>query len=370
MMLIRFNYRHMLVWACLCVTVFGRPSDEFEFRGHTGPQDFAVAYRLFVPPAYAPPQRLPIVITLHGVGENGTDNVQHIENYPIAEIWAEDSVQSTYPCFVASPQLPSGTWTGFGWDMDTYNQSDYALSGPLATVMDLLDSLKREFCIDTNRIYLTGLSIGGFGAWDLATRFPSVFAAVIPQSGAADTSRAESVAHLPVWAFHGALDNVVPPEGSRNMIAALTKARGENAVYTHCRAGDCAGMSRSQIDSAVAAGADFLYTEYEDESHIMWDRSYREPQLADWLFSKSRGNDSPIRSREHLRLSATRGKVPKESKILSLGRRAGSDIESGATVFDMRGRYLDQIRETASLCIFRTVKRDCFVPRSGVSYLP
>jgi predicted esterase len=168
----------------------------------------------------------------------------------------------------------------------------------MLTVTDILDSLLREFSIDTNRLYVTGLSMGGYGTWDVITRFPDKFAAAIPVCGAGDSSKAASIKHIPIWDFHGALDNTVPVAGSRKMIAALENA-GDTIVYTHCHNGNCTGLPVAVIAEKIQYGAKHLYTEYESGGHSIWNEAYNTVFLLPWTFSQSKTQVSTSTGREY-----------------------------------------------------------------------
>lgn len=138
-------------------------------------------------------------------------------------------------------------------------------SVPLRMVMELLPALEKEFpAIDVRRRYVTGISMGGLGVWDLLARRPDWFAAAVPISGGADVQTAGVVAPIPIWAFHGAQDGTVRPDRSRNMIAALWNL-----------------------------GAEPRYTEYPDEGREVWSRAYSESELLPWLFSQRRSTSRP-----------------------------------------------------------------------------
>ena len=128
---------------------------------------------------------------------------------------------------------------------------------PMQLFIQLLDKVLKEYPIDPARIYVTGVSMGGFGTWDLLARFPTRFAAAVPICGGGDESTAAKIKHVPIWAFHGALDHTVPPEKSRSMIQALQRAGGLPG-----------------------------YTEYPDIEHNSWVWAYRDPHLMVWLFKQ------------------------------------------------------------------------------------
>ena len=249
----------------------GQPSIVATFiaRSHTY-QGTTLPYRLFIPSPYDSLKPYPVVLALHGSGEAGSDNLAQISNWRLATSWADPVNQAKYPCFVVAPQCPlTGSWTG----------------GILATANDILDSLAREFSIDTNRRYITGLSMGGFGTWEAIARFPGRFAAAIPMSGGGYPGWAADFIGTPIWDFHGALDPTVPVQDSRDMIDAL-HSLGRSVVYTHCHNTDCSGLPDSLIAMYVASHADLFYTEYQNGGHTIWDQSYDYPFLFPWVFDQ------------------------------------------------------------------------------------
>lgn len=129
----------------------------------------------------------------------------------------------------------------------------------LSLVLDLIKELESSYSIDINRRYVLGQSMGGFGTFAILTMQPNMFAAAVPVCGGGDESKAAQIAHIPIWAFHGELDQAVRVERSRNMIAALTKAGGKPK-----------------------------YTEYKGEGHTIWTSVVMEPDLLGWMFSQKR----------------------------------------------------------------------------------
>ena len=221
------------------------------------------AYQVFVPSA-ALPRPLPVVLFLHGSGERGDDGEKQTQAGlgPYVRAHAAD-----FPALVVFPQSPEGE----SWEGDTATMA-------LAT----LDAATAEFDGDRSRTSLTGMSRGGYGTWSLALREPTRFAALVPVCGgitppgsrpdldnlyvvstrtAADpfADAARRLRDIPSWIFHGALDDVVPPEQSRRMHAALRDA-----------------------------GADVRYTEFPDANHNSWDAAYRTEALWPWLFAQRR----------------------------------------------------------------------------------
>lgn len=197
-------------------------------------------YWLHVPAAALtePTRRWPLLIFLHGSGERGTDmELVKVHGPPKHAARGDD-----LPYFVASPQLPEGE----SW------RSEH--------VMPMLDALLRDWPIDPARIYLTGLSLGGEGTWRIAAEHPHRFAAIAPVCGWFDPERACTLRDMPVWAFHGDKDDVVPADASRAMVAALQA---------------CGGTPRLTI--------------YPGVGHDAWNPAYADPALTDWLFAHRAG---------------------------------------------------------------------------------
>lgn len=222
-------------------------------------------YQVFVPAARFRSGKPPVVLFLNGSGERGSDGVKQTTAGlgPYLRQHAD-----TFPAVVVFPQAPDETeWT--------------EVAGPIAFAT--LDAAMNEFNGDPDRVSLTGMSMGGYGTWELAMQQPARFAALVPVCGgitvdwtdarpglrahsvgnAADpfAAAAQRLKDIPVWIFHGGQDNVVPPSQSRRMEAALK-----------------------------AAGArDARYTEFPDANHNSWDATYAYAPMWDWLFAQRRG---------------------------------------------------------------------------------
>ncbi len=211
-------------------------------------------YRLLIPD-HAQHQRFPLVLFLHGVGERGTDNEAQL-------LWgvmsfATDQAMTAYPSIVVAPQCPPDQyWANFGENEKT---NDLKLlpkpTKPMELLLGLIEQLVQDYPIDTNRIYITGLSMGGFGTFDALERCPNLFAAAVPVCGGGDNSKAASIAHVPIWVFHGADDGTVDPGYSAGMVAAL-----------------------------MNAGARPGFTLYPSVGHFSWLAAYSDPLMMAWLF--------------------------------------------------------------------------------------
>ncbi|MBN1481158.1 T9SS type A sorting domain-containing protein [candidate division KSB1 bacterium] len=268
--------------------------DKFEKRQHSY-AGTTLPYRLCPPDFYDPGKVYPLVLCLHGAGERGTDNQIHIDVHRMATSWADSANQKKYPCFVVAPQCPENNrWADADWSPGFHRIAQVPVSNEVLTVLDLIDSLITEFSVDTNRLYITGLSMGGQGTWDMLARYPTKFAAAVPMSGGGDSTRALHMKHIPIWVFHGEKDTTVPVSASRQMVQAMENQH-LTAIYTHCRAGDCTGLSDDEIAAAIAADARLLYTEWQNAGHVMWAESYDFPYLFPWVFAQNKQtNPEPV----------------------------------------------------------------------------
>lgn len=219
-------------------------------------------YQVFVPAGHGR-GRMPVILFLHGSGERGEDNQLQMKVGlpPHLRKHLDD-----FPAIVVIPQAPAET----EWTQE---------AGTIALAS--LDASMKEFDGDPDRVYLTGLSMGGYGTWELALQQPQRFAALVPICGGLTVDWtdqrpgmvAHSVAnapdpfaeaarrlkHVPAWIFHGGKDDLVPPVQSRRMEAALKQA-----------------------------GGDVRYTEFPDANHNSWDPAYATPELWTWLFQQHR----------------------------------------------------------------------------------
>lgn len=201
-------------------------------------------YLLFLPKNYSPNTAVhwPAILFLHGIGESGTNVWAAAKHGPVKFI----EKHPDFPFILVAPQCAAGQkWSD-------------------QLVLKILDDVVSRYAVDTNRIYLTGLSMGGFGVWSLATTYPERFAAVAPVCGGGDTlgfivctSRGKGAAlrNLPFWAFHGAKDAIVPVSESERMVAAL-KAHG------------CTNVK---------------LTIYPQTDHDAWTETYNNAALYDWF---------------------------------------------------------------------------------------
>jgi predicted peptidase len=209
-------------------------------RVHKDADGKVAKYVLFVPHGYKGDKAYPLILFLHGSGETGTDGKKQAT---VGLAPAIKKREKEFPFFAVFPQSQKRTWRA--------NTDD----GKRA--LAILEEVEKEYKIDGKRIYLTGLSMGGFGTWDFAFAKPNKWAAIVPICGGGDPSKAAKIKGIPCWCFHGDADKAVKVEFSRKIIAALKEA-----------------------------GADPKYTEYPDVGHNSWDKAYATKELYEWLLKQ------------------------------------------------------------------------------------
>lgn len=199
-------------------------------------------YLLYLPEGYETADKeWPLILFLHGAGDSGNDlsRVRRAGLPPVVER------KEDFPFLVVAPQSP-----GRGWNPETLGA--------------LLDEVVAQNRVDKDRIYLTGLSMGGFGTWSLAAAHPERFAAIAPICGGGDPKQAGRLKGLPIWAFHGAKDPTVPLERSEEMVRAIKEA-----------------------------GGDVRFTVYPEAKHDAWTETYNNPELYEWFLQHRRGATEP-----------------------------------------------------------------------------
>lgn len=239
------------------------PVDQYTEQSIVDAQGQIHRYRLLFPAGYDQQagQQYPLVLFLHGAGERGDDNVAQLKHG--AAEFARADRQAEYPCFVLVPQVAKEQrWVDADWShaqgKGTFPDSPSpAYAAAIAAVKSWIDSGR----VDPTRVYVTGLSMGGYGTWYAAAASNEIFAAAVPICGGGDPTWAKRYAGMPIWAFHGTEDKAVPVGRSREMIEAL-KSEGHKPTA--------------------------MYTEYEGGGHDVWTQTYRRDDLFRWLFSQQR----------------------------------------------------------------------------------
>lgn len=256
--------------AAFALSAMGGIEDRTEARTFTGAGGKVLNYRWAekTPTGGGP---VPLVFFFHGAGERGDNNVSQL-HHGVADIVAWLDANEAGFKFVAG-QVPVGKrWVEVDWGA-TSHEMPAEPSETMGLVLELMDSLLADPATDTNRVYATGISMGGYGTWDIICRRPEVFAAALPICGGADLAQAPKLAHMPIWTFHGSKDTSVPVSRSRSMMSALW-----------------------------AAGSDAHYWEHPDAPHNVWTRTYQNGEVLTWFFAQTKsassggggGGDTPI----------------------------------------------------------------------------
>lgn len=184
-------------------------------------------------------ERWPLILFLHGAGERGED-LERVKVHGVPKIVEE---REDFPFIVVSPQCPENTW----WSPED--------------LVALLEEMVARYPVDEERLYLTGLSMGGYGTWSLALQQPGRFAAIAPICGGGNPHLVARIKHVPAWVFHGARDSVVPLQKSEEMVEALR-----------------------------ACGGKVRFTIYPEADHDSWTETYDNPELYEWFLSHRQGN--------------------------------------------------------------------------------
>lgn len=260
----------------------------FSVRAHTH-AGFTLPYRLFVPERYNPGHPYPVVLVLHGAGKIGDDNESHL-NHKVA-LWADNDIQRDYPSIIIAPQCPRG----YSWTSKEVRTA----------IFDMIDTLGGAYSINQRKIYISGGSMGGSGAWVLPTYRPYQFTAAIPISGGNMPAKAALISHLSFWVIHGRVDDVVPVERSRRMISAFERL-GRTCVYTHCHlmTDDCAGMTGESIRTEIDKGATLLYSEYPHERHGIAAIHFGNANVFRWLYQQEKPDAWFVADEMHSHISS------------------------------------------------------------------
>ncbi|PHR87152.1 MAG: phospholipase [Blastopirellula sp.] len=223
----------------------GGANNTFETKTFKGTNGESISYSLFSPKEVE--GKIPLVLCLHGKGGNTT----------AANVAASQKIQAKNPCYVMAPACSGNA----KWVLGGFRSSE-GLRSVMPELLEAIAKLEETLPIDSNRIYITGQSMGGAGTWGTIVKNPHKFAAAVPVCGFWDAKDAEKIKDVPLWAFHGEKDSVVPVRGSRDMVAAMKEAGGKPK-----------------------------YTEYPGVNHSSWTQTYAKDELWDWLFQQSRKDE-------------------------------------------------------------------------------
>jgi lysophospholipase L1-like esterase/poly(3-hydroxybutyrate) depolymerase len=269
-------------------------------------KDETYEFRLLKPEKIEEGKKYPLILFLHGAGERGADNELQLKFLP--RIMAKPENRAAFPSFLLAPQCRPNQWWGSArTDFRKPTTLDVPLGDQSQAAVGALLKTLREQPVDPDRIYLTGLSMGGYGSWDLAERHPDWFAAVGPICGGGDVRGADRLVGLPLWAFHGDKDNAVPVARSREMIEAIRELGGQPK-----------------------------YTELAGVGHDSWTHAYTTGGLVPWLFEQRR--DPELQKPGLTVLTGSASPLRKGDRIVFLG---DSITQAGAGP----GGYVTLLRE-------------------------
>jgi predicted peptidase len=260
--------------------------NEFMFLSHTY-KGLTIPYRLYMPSNYNPSKKYPIILSLHGAGENGTDNIKTLTSTSLATYWAEKKIQAKHPCFVVVPQLPKNLlW--YQWMFMDDPNGDY-----LEAANSIIDALIKQYSnIDNDRLYAIGFSMGGVACWELVSKYQKRFAAIVPISGSTLNINTDSIKTTPVWIFSGKMDDIFDAQIYYHFATEVITS-GHSVVFPQSRFGVYSATDRLSLETlkdSIEKGATFLYTEYSDLGHstTVTERAYQDLLLAEWLFMQKK----------------------------------------------------------------------------------
>ncbi len=219
-------------------------------------------YRLYVPFDYTPEKEYPVLFYLHSAGQPGSDNERPIQ-VVICNLF-NHKVPYVDDAIVIVPQCPSGAqWVNQPFGKGAYSIDKIAESDAMKTALKIFELVRENFSTDESRYYTLGLSMGGYGVWDVITRHPELWAAAVPLCGGGDPSNADKIVDINIWTFHSVDDEGVPVSGTRNTVNAIKKAGGTKVEYTEYNIGLGHGIG--------------TYTTQKDE-------------LSEWMFAQRKSN--------------------------------------------------------------------------------
>jgi predicted peptidase len=249
----------ILIIACMPAMLLAGGQDMYDKETFTA-DGKKLLYRVLSPAKVEKGKKYPLVLFLHGAGERGDNNTAQLIHG--SKLFTKAEHRAKYPCYVIFPQCPNGKkWVEVDWSSKKPHAAPKDPSEPMRLTRLMLDQFLKDHPVDPDRIYVMGLSMGGFGTWDYCQRYPDFVAAAAPICGGADDSTADKIKHIPIWTFHGSADTAVWPERTRSIVAALEKVKGN-----------------------------VKYTEYEKVGHDSWNRAFAEPELLPWMFAQKRGS--------------------------------------------------------------------------------
>lgn len=219
---------------------------------------YEIPYVLYLPANYDEAKEYPVLLLLHGAGERGNDN--ELQLFHAVDELYETRQALMDECIFLVPQCPlNELWVDWPWENGNYALDEIPESKALSTVMKILDGVIKDYAADTNRVYIMGISMGGFGTWDALVRHEPIFAAGVPLCGGGDPSKVDILKEIPIWCVHGTVDSAVPFAGTEEMYNTIVAAGGERITFEPM----------------------------EGMDHNIWDYATTNGALIDWLFAQN-----------------------------------------------------------------------------------
>lgn len=203
-------------------------------------------------------EKLPLVLFLHGSGERGNDNVAQLKN-AITKVVFKGSESRFMKAAVLVPQCPENAmWANTPWENGNYKLANVPESDTNKKVVELVRNYISKGFVDADRVYVMGISMGGFGTWDMLARHSDIFAAGVPVCGGGPEDKIDILKNVPIYTFHSENDTSVPYAGTKAM-----------------------------VDDIKAAGGDKInFVSYKSDGHMIWDKAITYAGLEDWLFAQ------------------------------------------------------------------------------------
>lgn len=251
-------------------------------------------YSLFLPEGYSASKKYPVIFFLHGAGEMGDDYVTATK---ILEPLFTTNADIVRNAIIVAPQCPSGGW----WNLDDGGYE----KGWLAAAMRLLYNVEDNYSCDTNRIYVMGLSMGGYGTWSVLQRYGEHFAAGVPICGWGEPTLASKMTNIPIWIYHGELDDTVSIEKSEKMYNAITAAGGKKIKFTRL----------------------------DNTSHSAWLEAFADRELISWMFSQNKATNK----------SGSYSMIPYLKVVDSSGKTVISELDASAVTHKNSDTFMKQL---------------------------
>ena len=256
----KFKYLILVPFILFISCSVGAPIDEYSAEVWKSPNGGSINYRYRLPYKVEEGKKYPMLFFLHGAGGRGVDNKGQLLDANSIDAFKSQKLLSKFNSYVFAGQVPEGEqWVNVDWTSNDHQMPK--ISNSMQKTLEALDAfiIDSNNQVDVNRIYIMGLSMGGYGTWDAVQRRPNFFAAAVPICGGGDKSMAKSLINVPIWSWHGNKDQVINVLRSREMNSAIKRSGGSPK-----------------------------YTEVKGRGHDVWLDVWSSDDLWEWLYSQSK----------------------------------------------------------------------------------